>query len=974
MDGIEIECTWNGENTIIAACVNEILQQEIWSSAEVVNGENRILLPLNPEIKIESICWRLTSSLPESVLQIHSVKWMSGEECILKYTDTDLIDLFYKNNYSNMSFNAVDNNVELIIRSKGDNAYCRFLQDKIDNINKEAATYQKETLFKEGWNIIIRIAGKAFIALISVLLLVLFLGKFKILLKMLLKVFLNFKRNIFQKNVLQHEKRYILIAFFIIFTGGYYIYTVCQPFRIELVYNSDKPIERMVIYQNETIYSDISDIISGNDRKLTIQVDAAISGLLINPRTTENGEILLRKVCFLNKYNIPYYELDENEAYEYLFKMATVNNGLIKYVAGEGLYYDWDKSLESVCRLGNRDSWGNIWGNLNKTTWIITFIVECIWIVLTVSMLFIMRCKDNKYKKNIIKIIMVIVSFVAAFIWSYNTLGSNVVALGMFFLLLVMWVDYKIIIESQVCFREAVGLLFLMLISFGVPLTVSHYLFGDEWLGRNSIQSFHSLLTFGRGFQSLTQGLFSFVTHDTIGIYRLGLCTQAYVFSVYIYSKIRAHTQNKTLSFIMTGVLCCSSAMVDCVAYTAINTYTLSLCMMACSLLLFEKGLKEAGGVKKIYYFGSIILVFWACHAYQLGLTVIFLFAAIDLWYTDTLKTILKYFKYICLMASGVVVYYITLYAYSILSLNNTALARGNFIAPSDIADKAKWFFLEVLPTAVSRCIAVFSGRLLFANHLFWYKLTWKENVLPFGIGLGIFTIICLTGICYKAYNEKKFLQIILMIGMLPASYGVMLILKENSYHTYYAFPLISILIFYFMEGIMCLLKACAKKYINIFLMCFLTVIVLESMIYVRDAWCSNEKIVDYVKIMLDTNNNKKRIHIYGEDFWGGHPVYGWVMIEQILEWTGRSAEDYIVTLSEREDMCNRIWGEEYDLLSAKKLIDEDIFLSHYDYDSQANEYILKDGELIGIPDGLKEIFGRTEDCLILDLNWSVYE
>lgn len=781
------------------------------------------------------------------------------------------------------------------------------------------------------------------------------------------------------KNTIRREWICSALMCVLFFLGFYYLYTACHISKIQLIYDSDKPIEQIVFIKNEAEYFDIYDIMSGNNRKLSFESGKDIESLVINPRTSGNGELLLRKIQFLNQYDILFYEIKDSDTYEYLFEMANAHNGCVRYVEYEGLYYSWDEGGNSTCELGSNDSWMSIALGLNRRTCIITFVVECIWTALVGLLALFLLHKDSKVKRIALTLDIIIVSFVFAFLWAYSTLGSKAVVLGMFFILLIIWIDYRIIVESRVSFKEGAALLFLMSISFGILLTISYYLFADEiFLGGRGepLQSIRSLFTFGRVFQLLTDKLFSFVTYDTIGIYRLGLCTQAYIYSLYIYSKIRDHTKNKVESFMIAGLLCCSSAMVDCVAYTAINTYTLSLCMMIYSFLLYEQGNKsERKGKKILYYFSCVFMVLLACHAYQLGITIIFLFTAIDLWYSETIKTLLKYLKYVCLMVSGVVAYYGTFYCYSLISGNNVAFNRGGIIGFDDIVGKIRWFSDEVMSNAIFRCIATLSGRHLFVNKLFWGKMVWKENAVPAQIGIGIFILICLVGICYKAWKEKFFLKIISLIALIPASYGVMLVLKENGYHTYYALPLISILAFYFIESMVLMIKNGAKnkKAAWGFLMCILLLTILQSMLYVRCAWCSYEKIVDYVKIILTTNDTK-RIHVYGGDYWGTNPIYGGKLMQNLLEQTGRSSADYIVTLSEKAGVCNRVWPEEYDLLLKNEMIDENVFLQYYEFDMAQYGYVLKVPlDLDKIPDGLEELFGQTEDCIIIDLNWSVH-
>lgn len=202
IDSIEIKCNWNGSDTWIASCLNEIILQEDWSSVELICGENEIRLPINNKVTIESMLWRLHPQSEETKIQIHAVRLLCEQDSILEYVDDDLISLFESNNYSNMTIDISDNEVQLLIGTEGDSAYCRFSQREIDKIKNAVDAYQKENLAAKRQNVIVRCLQYTIVILVMTFWLIFFSDQ-------LAGIFFGTKR-IVQKNAMHYEWIYMI--------------------------------------------------------------------------------------------------------------------------------------------------------------------------------------------------------------------------------------------------------------------------------------------------------------------------------------------------------------------------------------------------------------------------------------------------------------------------------------------------------------------------------------------------------------------------------------------------------------------------------------------------------------------------------------------------------------------------------------------------------------------------------------------
>lgn len=183
IDTVEIECTWNGDDTTLVSCLNEVITQEEWSSAELVGGENKILLPINDKVTVESMLWRFLPQSEESVIHIYSVRLLCKEESILEYEDADLVEFFRLNSYSNMGVNIHGNEVELVVGTEGDSALCRFSQNEIDKIKNAVDAYKKENLLSKKQNVLVSFVQKTIVILVLTFWLVFFFDKLVVIFK-----------------------------------------------------------------------------------------------------------------------------------------------------------------------------------------------------------------------------------------------------------------------------------------------------------------------------------------------------------------------------------------------------------------------------------------------------------------------------------------------------------------------------------------------------------------------------------------------------------------------------------------------------------------------------------------------------------------------------------------------------------------------------------------------------------------------
>lgn len=974
MNYVELEYTYNGNDIPFVICLNEVVQREEWSSGELTAGEkNSQMIGIASHESFSSILFQITGNVQEEKsLIIHSLSFVADNNKVFSLTGLELLDVVKNSQriFLEYCYDTETDGVKLWTANEESVARFRINESDVARIN-ECYKAWKKCCISEHNNMIVFNMIQWWLPTSAIVCCFLIGGK------RLFSALRQIGSNIYKKgdkigNCLRG------LTIFAIVLGYVYLYIINQGFNLTIVYDLDSPTGHIVFYVNENQYFDMTDLAMGKNREVMLRNQSDVYSLLLVPRMGNDKKFIIKSLQFVNAYGWSIYNIEGDFAEELLYNEST-SDGQLRILKNGELEYSWHEE-GGICRIGTENGWNVLRDkliSLERRNIIFSYTVYTITLFLIAWITSLIKRNASCAKK--IKYVILVVSSVGfAWLWATQALERSFWGVGVAAIVLVLFIDYKVIRYSLVDRKSGMTLLVLGVLCYYLPLCNSHYLFGDEYICFANLSDFGSLLEFGRIFQSLFISLFSVLFPKYIGLVRLFMCIQSYVFSLYIFKRLNEHMGRKVIAIIYTIILCYSSVMVDCVAYGAIPTYTLSLCMMVYSFILFEHSNSVFKWKRSFYIFASIFFVILACHAYQLGLTIIFLIGAIDLWYSsETVSKILSYIKYIGIMIVGVLAYYVSLYVSSVLLHRQEAISRGTIIGINDIFPKIKWFFCDILPSAISRMIAAFAGKACFENDLYWYHCEWKNILLPSKYVIWIVISLIILGIFATSIKPKNILRIIALLAIVPASYGVMLVLKENSYHTYYAYPLIAVLTFYSVSSIDYQVNAlwCKKADIHSGMLGLLCIIcIVQSSCYVEKGWCKNEKIIDYIDSMFITQYGH-RIHIYGEQFWGGVPIYGWYMMTHYLEQKGVSIDDYIITLSDSADSCSVVWRDEYEQLIKCNLLDDDLFRKYYEFDEISANWKLRtatDNEDVRKELGI--LFGEDANCIVMDLNWSVYK
>lgn len=553
--------------------------------------------------------------------------------------------------------------------------------------------------------------------------------------------------------------------------------------------------------------------------------------------------------------------------------------------------------------------------------------------------------------------------------------------------LIAIFINIRIIIKAfdwnKFLTKNNIAILGIVLagISVFLPFMFSNYFFGDEWWTvdqntREVSSDSGSLLIFGRAFQIVLAEAISNIPIRYIGLIRFIGSFQAIFFAVFLYSFIKKRCGNIFFSTILAVIIVYNSITIDCVAYFSIITFMTSVNCMAWAYDIYLQRINCSCSSKKhiiiwTVFFGSAVAL--ACHFYQLGITIIFFLTAIDVMFSESLLVKWKNLLYLCSgFAGGVAFYYLTLGL-----LSQTSNSRGEMISLAAINDKVRWFCAEIIPTALSRICAAFGGNFLFTDTTYWARIHWISQEIR--LLIGVIAGFLLVFLVVNLLRRGKLLRLFLLMICIPLSYGINLLLSENTYHTYYAYALICTLLFYLLVSVFMLLGK-RQKAIRAIMVCIAAVMIFRASQYLQVNWIKqNEQVLDYISVSLKYQMEKKdtkKIHFYGAEFYGEHPVYAQAAIRVAFRYLERDVENYEITISESRQSAIVILKEEYERIYANASSDSQKKLDNmFEYKEITEYYILKekyreDPFTLHL---LKEngfLPMHENDYLILDLGW----
>ena len=370
-----------------------------------------------------------------------------------------------------------------------------------------------------------------------------------------------------------------------------------------------------------------------------------------------------------------------------------------------------------------------------------------------------------------------------------------------------------------------------------------------------------------------------------------------------------------------------------------------------------------------------------AYQSYQFTIEVIFVCLAIKFWYCQEFtKNFIKSLFYILLNGGVFTIYYASIILLGQGNVSSRATTIENI---EEVIHKITWFFCSVLPNCIYRIIAIFFGRTVFANKNYMYEMIVKEEYSTILRGLSILILsIIIVGILVLVWKQKQLWRGGALLLCLPGTYCIYLLLREDGYLTYYAFSLISLLIFMFLASLYEIVRLFRKHVIENYRIAVLAfiIILIQSNIYNDDYWVAeNLKIYDYIYNTLKVENSNQRIHVYGTPVPYSNTAYSVFAVSRALEELELKTENYIITCTNNRDFVASMPVNTFDEICERvKPKDIELLNKFYFYDDSYNQYYLSDYSFAN-EDSMKEIrrilkeggiLPNEEDSTVIDITW----
>ena len=560
---------------------------------------------------------------------------------------------------------------------------------------------------------------------------------------------------------------------------------------------------------------------------------------------------------------------------------------------------------------------------------------------------------------------------------------GTVLCMGLFFGLQMSFAGSNVIAKNKYPFL----LLIFAVITFLPLLTESYLFYDDYWAFASSDNGATAGLHYARLFQGMLSDYFSFAFPSRMYIIRIFMAGMSILFSLVLFSWIEKHSKNRRFAFLITCLVSLSSPIVDCIAYPALMTYSFGLVAAAVSVLTFERAFYLWSKYKQqaIVMFGAtFVLLFTAFQCYQIVLPVLFLMFAVYAYYAKERKELVKiFFSYMTFFAIAVAFSFLSVY---LLDTSGNISPRGRTISSYyEFTEKIKWFFLFILPAAMNRILAAVGGRLLFASKNYWYTLSFVDMpafliLLIKGCGWSLVA----AGLVSCGVKQKKLLETLFLALCIPGSYFVFLVLAENTYHTHYAYVLISLLIVYMALGLKWFLELVSlkRKKITAVFICLAVLGMFQANVYIRQFWVAeNQSSYGYIKNTLAASyerNPSTWIHVYGTPNPGQAEIYSVFAVRTALGELGHKADEFKITVSHNEYflviMENHVFHE---VLSRLTPEEQYRMHSYYDYGEAFNNYRLNTLDPGIMPD-LQYLLRKAgflpepndTSVLVIDLRW----
>lgn len=465
------------------------------------------------------------------------------------------------------------------------------------------------------------------------------------------------------------------------------------------------------------------------------------------------------------------------------------------------------------------------------------------------------------------------------------------------------------------CVILAVGVVLAML-----PLLTNDFLFMDDLYGPPSTCfegiSQYNLGAFIHVFRPLAvfpNLLFTGVGFQNSHVARCIAAGFLVLFSLLLYFWIFYYTGRRLFSMVLSFGICVNVSAADLLGPICINPMLIGICFSALSVILYTKSHNTEDHVMRcILIVSSVVALFLSFNEYAIATPIIFLFFSIRLWYREYKRSIFnELVGYAVIMLISVIVY-IMFARFTVLYYQVSAQESRSelIISLGQIISRTLKFLTIILPQCSYRILVSIMG-MPGGMHNTYFQTDISTEYGNFAVTLvSLLAVASFVGLWF--HQKKQILPVLIGIGFLFFSYYPFFVLPDDTYMSYYAYPMLSMLFFLSLSGIDNILKYCFKntlshnkgKAMKTATMLMVTCLVVQVNQYCSQVWvnyCTTGQTLMKNAIYLgrDTGvlDQTNRVHIYGTVMPVAIRSYPILLAQHILEEVGY--HDVVITQSD---------------------------------------------------------------------------
>jgi len=537
-----------------------------------------------------------------------------------------------------------------------------------------------------------------------------------------------------------------------------------------------------------------------------------------------------------------------------------------------------------------------------------------------------------------------------------------------------------------------------------LPLLTESFFYYDDWwdIGTNVLLSPQDLITLARPIHNLMFAVFDNIWIRNAYMLRWVVLPAVILYAVVLYRWLNSKTLDNNLSFLLACVLSVFAPVIDTLGYGSIAPFFYSILFSALSVICFEHAyvcyLQKEKFKLLIDAAFAFVMLFVALLTYQVGTQIVFVLLTVAVYFNLQKKSLLK-FNIAYLMFFGVSNVSYLLFIKLLRWIYHAEPWRSQTIGSlSELVGKTH-FFKAVLIQCIMQVEAAITGGSFFNERYHGYIITFFNQNIGNLFFIIVIVMIVAAFISYWV-RTKSVLGLLSLFAFIPMSFFVFLILSESGYLTYYAFALISLLMLYFLAGLIAfarlvwvIIRIISLHFRSIVIkdlkpaylvLPILVICALVSNYYARDFYVNyNSAVYNFVKYSIQTaieTGDVKRIHIFGIISPINADVYSRFVAETALKDLGENVSDYEITFSRNRYFLMRMQEADYvriyEQISER---DKQILDRIYAFGETYGQYSIKAWPSEEDQMELQRIFmsagvipqASSSDTLVIDITWT---